>query len=158
MSKKQRRILRLAEVKQRTGRPTSSIYDLISKNRFPRPVPLGPKAVGWVEDEIDLYIEQCIAELTTAPHVRSMPLAGSKRRKMEASPKGTTLDNGTRVSSYEQSVTGKSKSTNFQDLSDTSDPPEGASFSSWRSTRNTRARCVTHLRGRTFLALFNNSK
>ena len=88
MSEKQRRILRLAEVKQRTGRPTSSIYDSISKGEFPRPVPLGPKAVGWLESEIDLYIEQCVAERDngTANAKRSLPLAGSKRRKIEASP------------------------------------------------------------------------
>src|SRR5262245_17124009 len=88
MSKHQVSILRLAQVKQRTGRSTSSIYDDIAKGKFPKPVPLGPKAVGWVEAEVDAWIEALIAERDNGTLVRSLPLAGSgqRRRKTEASP------------------------------------------------------------------------
>ena len=119
MSEKQRRILRLAEVKQRTGRPTSSIYADIAAHTFPGPIPLGAKAVGWLESEVDAWITERIAErdLGIANARRSLPLAG-QRRKMEASPKKTTPS-----SKKSSPLTGKSKSS--LDLSDTSDRREG---------------------------------
>lgn len=49
-------ILRLPDVKSRTGLSRSTIYLLISKNKFPSSVSLGDRAVGWVEKEIDQWI------------------------------------------------------------------------------------------------------
>ena len=51
------RILRRREVQERTGLPSSTIYDLISAGRFPRPIRLGPRAVGWLSHEVDAWIE-----------------------------------------------------------------------------------------------------
>ncbi|QBQ56640.1 helix-turn-helix transcriptional regulator [Nitrosococcus wardiae] len=45
-------ILRLPAVKARTGLSRSTIYLHISEGRFPKPVPLGARAVGWPEDEV----------------------------------------------------------------------------------------------------------
>jgi prophage regulatory protein len=57
------RIIRLAEVKRRTGLSTSTIYALMARDEFPRQVPLGSgTAVGWVETEVDSYIAARIAE------------------------------------------------------------------------------------------------
>lgn len=47
-----RRILRLPEVKALTGKSRSTIYGDISAERFPAPVRLGARMVGWPEDEI----------------------------------------------------------------------------------------------------------
>jgi prophage regulatory protein len=47
-----RRILRIAEVVAVTGKAESSIYEDMAAGKFPRPVPIGPRAVGWLEDEI----------------------------------------------------------------------------------------------------------
>ena len=44
--------LRLGDVQRHTGLPCSSIYLLMSKGQFPKPVPLGPRSVGWLESEI----------------------------------------------------------------------------------------------------------
>jgi prophage regulatory protein len=55
------RILRLREVRDRTGQPTSVIYDQMSREEFPRPVPIGPRSVGWVEHEIETWIRDRIA-------------------------------------------------------------------------------------------------
>jgi prophage regulatory protein len=55
------RILRLPAVEAKTGLKHSSIYDGIKKGTFPPPVPLGPKAVGWVEPEVDDWILSRIA-------------------------------------------------------------------------------------------------
>lgn len=54
-------ILRLPDVKARTGLSRSSIYLKISENSFPAPVSLGGKrAVGWIETEVQEWIEQQI--------------------------------------------------------------------------------------------------
>jgi prophage regulatory protein len=87
MSKRKRSILRLAQVKQRTGRPTSSIYADIAAGTFPAPIPLGPRAVGWIDEEIDAWVEARIAERDNGTAERSLPLAGlNQHRKIEASP------------------------------------------------------------------------
>lgn len=53
-------ILRLPIVKARTGLSRSTIYLRVSKGRFPRPVSLGGRAVGWIESEVDSWLEQQI--------------------------------------------------------------------------------------------------
>jgi prophage regulatory protein len=54
-------ILRLPAVKTRTGLSRSTIYLRVSQGRFPRPVSLGGRAVGWVEAEIQEWLQQRIA-------------------------------------------------------------------------------------------------
>ncbi len=44
--------LRRREVEQLTGLSRSSLYDLMSKGAFPRPVKLTGKAVAWPENVI----------------------------------------------------------------------------------------------------------
>ena len=46
----------------RTGLSRSTVYDLIRKGKFPSQVNLGPRAVGWVENEIVDWIEARIIE------------------------------------------------------------------------------------------------
>ncbi len=53
-------ILRLPKVKSRTGLSRSSIYLRMSNNDFPRPVSLGGRSVGWLEEEIDNWLERKI--------------------------------------------------------------------------------------------------
>ena len=53
-------ILRLPAVKARTGLSRSTIYLRVSEGRFPKPVSLGSRAVGWVESEIDDWLNQQI--------------------------------------------------------------------------------------------------
>ena len=54
-------IIRLPVVKARTGLSKSTLYLRISQGRFPRAVSLGGRAVGWIEAEVDNWIEQRIA-------------------------------------------------------------------------------------------------
>jgi prophage regulatory protein len=51
-----RRILRLPNVLDRTGLSRSTVYQRVSEGRFPRPVSLGDRAVGWVESDIEEWI------------------------------------------------------------------------------------------------------
>jgi prophage regulatory protein len=55
-------ILRRPQVEARTGQSRSSIYAGMAAGTFPRPVPLGKKAVGWVEAEVTAWIDNCIAQ------------------------------------------------------------------------------------------------
>jgi len=50
------KILRLPEVISRVGLKRSSIYQRINAGDFPKPMPLGPRAVGWFEHEIDAWL------------------------------------------------------------------------------------------------------
>lgn len=55
-------ILRRKAVEARVGLSRSSIYELVSAGKFPRPISLGARTVGWLESEINDWIEQRIAE------------------------------------------------------------------------------------------------
>lgn len=55
-------ILRLPAVVARTGLPRSTIYQQMSDKQFPRPIKLGPRAVGWVEKDIDDWIDKKISQ------------------------------------------------------------------------------------------------
>jgi prophage regulatory protein len=50
-------ILRLPTVKARTGLSRSTIYLRVSEGTFPKPVSLGGRAVGWIEAEIQHWLE-----------------------------------------------------------------------------------------------------
>lgn len=54
-------ILRLPQVQKKTGLAKSTIYKKIAEQEFPKPVPLGAKAVGWIEEDINNWIKCCIA-------------------------------------------------------------------------------------------------
>ncbi len=54
-------ILRRREVEARTGLGCSTIYDGIKAGTFPAPIQLGPKAVGWLESEINAWLAARVA-------------------------------------------------------------------------------------------------
>ena len=49
-------ILRLPEVKTRTGLSRSTIYLRVAEGRFPQPISLGARAVGWVDAEVEAWL------------------------------------------------------------------------------------------------------
>lgn len=55
-------ILRLPEVIKRTGYSRSAIYLKTSSGSFPKPIMLGERAVGWLENDIDQWIEARIQQ------------------------------------------------------------------------------------------------
>jgi prophage regulatory protein len=55
-----RRILRLPNVLDRTGLSRSTVYQRVTEGRFPRPVSLGTRAVGWIETEVEEWIARQI--------------------------------------------------------------------------------------------------
>jgi len=60
------RIIRRKQLEARTGLSRSSIYAKLRKNpkrpsdfdpTFPKPISVGAKAVGWLEHEVDAWLE-----------------------------------------------------------------------------------------------------
>ncbi|MCX4192577.1 helix-turn-helix transcriptional regulator [Methylophaga sp. OBS1] len=63
------RILRRKQLENKTGLSRSGIYAKLKPNpkrpgdfdpSFPKPISVGAKAVGWIESEIDAWLEQQI--------------------------------------------------------------------------------------------------
>ena len=50
-------IIRLPEVIAKTGLSRSTIYVQISKGNFPKGVPIGDHARGWLNHEVEEWIE-----------------------------------------------------------------------------------------------------
>ncbi len=50
------RILRLQDVRTKTGLSRTGIYERMRDGGFPHPVNLGGRAVGWVEQEVEEWI------------------------------------------------------------------------------------------------------
>lgn len=56
------RILRLNEVLHMTGLSRSLLYKLSQEGCFPKQIPLGGRAVGWLEQEVTDWILSRIAQ------------------------------------------------------------------------------------------------
>ncbi|WP_297362372.1 AlpA family phage regulatory protein [Acidiferrobacter sp.] len=50
-------LIRLNEVKRRTGLSRSTIYKWMNENRFPAHKRVGQKAVAWLEQDITRWID-----------------------------------------------------------------------------------------------------
>jgi len=55
-------ILRLPKVKNKTGLARSTIYLRMTQGTFPKPISLGGRAVGWVESDIEQWLNDRIDE------------------------------------------------------------------------------------------------
>lgn len=53
------KVLRLPQVTEKTGLPRSTIYLKISEGHFPQSISLGKRSVGWLESDVNAWIEQC---------------------------------------------------------------------------------------------------
>jgi prophage regulatory protein len=60
--KPQHKILRRREVESRVKLSRSTIYLRVSQGTFPKPIHLGRRAVGWLEVEVDEWLDRQIAE------------------------------------------------------------------------------------------------
>ena len=60
-------ILRLPAVKARTGLSRSTIYLRVAEGKFPRPISLGARAVGWLDAEIEAWLATQIEQSRRTP-------------------------------------------------------------------------------------------
>jgi prophage regulatory protein len=63
------RILRLPEVIERVGLCRASIYKHMAGGHFPRSISLGPRAVGWLEHEIEGWLQAKISARQCKGHI-----------------------------------------------------------------------------------------
>ena len=55
-------VIRLPKVQGRTGLSRSTIYDWANQGLFPSPIKLGKNSVGWLESEVEAWLEARVAE------------------------------------------------------------------------------------------------
>jgi len=72
------RILRLPEVKTSTGLSRSTIYFRMAEGSFPKQIALGPRTVGWLENDVQGWLKRQI----------------QTSRSSEPNPKAKTADHG----------------------------------------------------------------
>jgi prophage regulatory protein len=75
------KIHRLPAVKDRTGLSRSSVYEKIAAGDFPKPISLGARAVGWLESDIDAWIDNRVAVSRSTQSIRSYLDGGQKKAK-----------------------------------------------------------------------------
>lgn len=56
------KIIRRKEVEQRIGLACSTIYAMMAESKFPLPVKIGCRAVGWVEEDINNWLRNKITQ------------------------------------------------------------------------------------------------
>ena len=56
------RFIRASEIAARLGVARTTIYGWVKAGRFPPPVHLGPRTVGWVRSEFDAWVQNRLAE------------------------------------------------------------------------------------------------
>ncbi|WP_165720796.1 helix-turn-helix transcriptional regulator [Bordetella trematum] len=67
-----KRIVRLKQLTSIIGLGRSTVYDFLNPRSprydptFPKPIKLGAAAVGWLEHEISLWLDQRVASCRTA--------------------------------------------------------------------------------------------
>ena len=53
----ERRVVRIKEVLEITGLSKSVVYDMVSRNEFPRPVRISHRAVAWHQADIEEWLD-----------------------------------------------------------------------------------------------------
>ena len=56
------RLIRRPEVLSRVGLSSSTLYEMTAAGDFPAPIPIGRKAVAWLESEVDAWIKNRIEQ------------------------------------------------------------------------------------------------
>ena len=59
-------LLRRPAVEAKVGFSRATLYSLMNAGDFPKPVKLGLRSVGWIESEVDAWIEGRIQARDTA--------------------------------------------------------------------------------------------
>jgi prophage regulatory protein len=66
--------IRLPAVQQRVPYSKTSIYEMVANGSFPAPHRLGARAVGWLVDEVDQWVEDRITAEPAIPAAPRPPL------------------------------------------------------------------------------------
>lgn len=86
------RILRIKDLVERMGLSVSTIYDRMNPSSprhapdFPKPFPLGGKAVGWSEEDVDAWLRNC-KDVPQKAAVKADANSAQTGKKSTSSPK-----------------------------------------------------------------------
>jgi prophage regulatory protein len=69
-------VLRLADIEARCAVNRRTLYYWIERGIFPRPIRLGPRTVGWLDRDIDAWIEEKARASHDVANAKGVP-AGS---------------------------------------------------------------------------------
>lgn len=81
-----KRILRMPAVQVRIGLSRSTIYEAINKGEFPPSISLGARAVGWLESDIDAWLESRVLASKTVSVIEFKPAQVQSARIQSANP------------------------------------------------------------------------
>jgi len=84
-------IVRLPVVLSKIGISRSTLYARIASGNFPRPVSLGGRAVGWLEEELQHWIEKQVQLSRTPSESSSVEDITTSRRLAVDFPKRAGL-------------------------------------------------------------------
>lgn len=62
MSKDTKSLIRIQQVEAKTGYSRPTIYKKMKAGEFPKQIPLGERAVAWLESEVDDWVDSRIAQ------------------------------------------------------------------------------------------------
>ena len=71
----------MRQVRLRTGLSRSTIYLKMKNGEFPTQVSLGPRAVGWLEAEVDRWIASRVDLSRDVNHAEQASTGGSRASK-----------------------------------------------------------------------------
>lgn len=61
------KILRMPSVMEKTGLSRSAIYQRMMQETFPKSIPIGRRAVGWLEADVEKWVDRCVERAQGIP-------------------------------------------------------------------------------------------
>jgi len=55
-------VLLREQVERATGLSRSTLYEMVARGRFPKPIRIGARSVAWISEEVQAWLEARIAE------------------------------------------------------------------------------------------------
>lgn len=89
------RLIRAKTVMERTGLGRSTLYARSHAGTFPRPVPLGRAMPGWIESEVQAWIDGCIERRRATPWAGTASSTPSSLLRLKAVMASTGLSRST---------------------------------------------------------------
>ena len=77
-AKKTLSVLRVPAVRAKTQLPTSTIYAMMAAGKFPKPIALSANTRGWIEAEVEEFLQARIAERDADNTWRSLGEAAAR--------------------------------------------------------------------------------
>lgn len=62
------KFLRRSDVQDLTGLPVSTLYEMMDRGEFPRPIRLSPRTVAWLEKDIAEWQAERVAQRDGSHH------------------------------------------------------------------------------------------